>query len=62
MRIKRLQALVYWVKDHDKRGLISQSELWDNKAMIEPWLERKEAKHNYGKSYVGTIDPPRHPQ
>ena len=40
MQIKRLQALVYWVKDHDKRGLIAQPELWDNKAMIEPWNAR----------------------
>ena len=39
MQIKRLQALVYWVKDHDKRGLVAQSDLWDYEAM-----ERKEAQ------------------
>jgi hypothetical protein len=48
MQIKRLQALVYWVKDHDKRrGLKAQPDLCDNKAMIEA-MERKEAKHNNG--------------
>ena len=39
MQIKRLQALVYWVKDHDRRGLVAQSDLWDYEAM-----ERKEAQ------------------
>ena len=48
MQIKRLQALVYWVKDHNKRrGLEAQLDLCDNKAMIEA-MERKEAKHNFG--------------
>ena len=56
MQIKRLQALVYWVKDHDKRGLVPQPDLWDNEAMIEA-MERKEAEHNFGKIDVGTIDP-----
>ena len=56
MQIKRLQALVYWVKDYDKRGLVAQPELWDNEAMVEA-MERKEAEHNYGKIDVGTIDP-----
>ncbi len=28
MQIKRLQALVYWVKDHDKRGLDIDPEMW----------------------------------
>ena len=41
MQSKRLQALVYWVKDRDKRGLIAQPGLWDNKAMIKA-MERKE--------------------
>jgi hypothetical protein len=47
MQIKTLQVLVYWVKDHDKRGLVVQPDLWDNKAMIEA-MERKEAVHNFG--------------
>ncbi len=52
MQINRLQALVYWLKDHDKCGLVAQPDLWDNEAM-----ERKEAEHNFGKIDVGTIDP-----
>ena len=56
MHIKRIQALVFWVKDHDKRGLVAEPELWDTNAMEEA-MERKEAKHNYGKIDVGIIDP-----
>ena len=56
MQIKRLQALVYWVKDHDKRGLVAQPDHWDNEAMTEA-MERKEAEHNFGKIDVATIDP-----
>ena len=29
MHIKRIQALVFWVKDHDKYGLIAEPELWN---------------------------------
>ena len=57
MHIKRIHALVLWVKeDHDKRGLVAEPELWDMNAMGEA-MERKEAKHNYGKVDVGIIDP-----
>ena len=56
IQIKRLQALVFWVKDHDKRGLIADPELWDNEAMTEA-MECKEAELAYGKIDVGTIDP-----
>jgi hypothetical protein len=42
MQIKMLQALVHWVIDHDKRGLIAQLELWDNEAMIKA-MDHKEA-------------------
>jgi hypothetical protein len=57
MQIKWLQALlVYWVRDHDKRGLVAQPDLWDSKAMIEA-MECKEAEHNFGKIDVGAIDP-----
>ena len=52
MHNKRIQALFFWVKDHDKRDLVAEPELWDNEAM-----ELKEEEHNYGKIYVGTIDP-----
>ena len=41
MQIKRLQALVHWIKVHDNRRLIAQTELWHkNKAMIKV-MERK---------------------
>ena len=48
--------MVYWVKDHDKRGFIAEPELWDNEAMVEA-MERKEAEQNYSKIDVGTIHP-----
>jgi hypothetical protein len=56
MHIKRIQALVFWVKDHDRRGLVAEPELWDEDAMVDA-MERKEAEHNYGKIDVGIIDP-----
>ena len=28
MQIKKLQALVYWVKDYDRRGMQAAPELW----------------------------------
>ena len=42
MHIKRIQALVFWVKDHDKRGLVAEPELWNTDAMEEA-MECKEA-------------------
>ena len=56
MHIKRLQALVFWIKDHDMRGLVMEPELWDTYVMVDA-MERKEAEHNYVKIDVGTIDP-----
>jgi hypothetical protein len=56
MQIKRLKALVYRVKDHDKRGLVAQSDLLDNETMIEA-MELKEAEHNFGKIDAATINP-----
>jgi hypothetical protein len=32
MQIKRLQALVYWVKGHNKRGLQGVPEMWTEKS------------------------------
>ena len=57
MHVKRIQALVFWVKDHDKRGLVAEPELWDEDVMVLDAMERKEAEHNYGKIDVGTINP-----
>jgi hypothetical protein len=56
MHIKRIQALVYWVKDHDRRGLVADPESWDEDAMTEA-MERKEAEHNFDKIDVASIDP-----
>jgi hypothetical protein len=33
-QIKRLQASVYWVKDHDKRGLPAVPEMWTQEVML----------------------------
>ncbi|KAI2498916.1 hypothetical protein MHU86_15544 [Fragilaria crotonensis] len=56
MQIKRLQALVYWVKDHDKRGLEIDPEMWTVVEMNNA-MERKESELNYGKIDVDIIDP-----
>ena len=56
MQIKRLQALVYWVKDYDKRGMEAAPELWTVNEMNKA-MERKESEQNYGKVDVDIIDP-----
>ena len=56
MQIKRLQALVYWVKDYDKRGMEAGHELWAAEVMNAA-MERKEAEYNYGKLDVDIVDP-----
>ena len=56
MHIKKLQALVYWVKDHDRRGLEADPSSWDEDTMAES-MERKEAEHNFDKINVVLIDP-----
>jgi hypothetical protein len=54
MQIKRLQALVYWVKDHDKWGLQAVPEMWTQEVMFAA-MARKESEHNLDK--VDIIDP-----
>ena len=56
MQIKRLQALVYWVKDHDKRGLQAQPGMWTREVMVAA-MARKESEHNLDKIDVDIIDP-----
>ena len=56
MHIKKLQALVYWVKDHDRRGLVADPNSWDEDTMVES-MEHKEAEHNFDKIDVASIDP-----
>ena len=48
MQIKRLQVLVYWVKDNDKRGLQAVPEMWTQEVMIAG-MTRKESDHNLDK-------------
>ncbi|KAI2489217.1 hypothetical protein MHU86_25377 [Fragilaria crotonensis] len=56
IQIKRLQALVFWVKDHMKRGLHVDPALWDADELASA-LARKEAQANYEKVDVDIIDP-----
>ena len=56
MQIKRIQALVHGVKDHDKRGLVPEPDMWTSDIMLEA-MEREEAEQNYGKIDVDIIDP-----
>lgn len=56
MQIKRLQALVYWVKDHEKRGLDIEPGTWTT-AEMNAAMERKESEFNYGKIDVDIVDP-----
>jgi hypothetical protein len=56
MQIRRIQALVYWVKDHHKRDLDVTAEMWTLDVMIAT-LQRKEAELNFEKVDVDLIDP-----
>ena len=56
MQIKRIQALVYWVKDHHKRNLIVDPEMWTEEE-VQSALQRKEAEQNFEKIDVDLIDP-----
>ena len=56
MQIKRLQDLVYWVKDYDKRGMEAGPKLWMAEVMNEA-MERKESEHNYGKVEIEIVNP-----
>ena len=56
MQIKRIQALVFWVKDHHKRNLDVDPEMWTEEEMFNT-TQRKEAEHNFEKVDVDLIDP-----
>jgi hypothetical protein len=45
MQIKRIQALVFWVKDHERRQLDIEPNAW-NKEELRATLARKEADQN----------------
>ena len=56
MQIKRLQALVYWVKDSTNRGLEIDPDMWTPEEMASA-MDRKESEYNYGKIDIDLIDP-----
>lgn len=56
MQIKRIQALVYWVKDHHKRNLEVDPEMWIEQEVVSA-LQRKEAEMNFEKVDIDLIDP-----
>ena len=59
MQIKKIQALVYWVKDHHKRNLDVDPEMWTEDEVVNT-IQRKEAEeHNFEKVDVDLIDPGR---
>ena len=57
MQIKRLQALAYWVNDHDKRGLEAVPEMWTQEVIMLAAMARKESEHNLDKVDINIIDP-----
>jgi hypothetical protein len=56
MQITRLQALVYWVKDHDKCSLQAVPEMWTQEVMLAA-MAQKESEHNLDKVDINIIDP-----
>ncbi len=57
MQIKRLQALVYLVKDYDKSGFQAvPAEMWTREVMFAE-MARKESEHNLDKVDINIIDP-----
>ena len=56
MQITRIQALVYWVKDHHKRGLDADPDDWTEEELLSA-MQKKESKYNFEKIDVDIIDP-----
>jgi len=56
MQITRLQALVYWVKDHDKCSLQAVPEMWTQEVMLAA-MAREESEHNLDKVDIDIFDP-----
>ena len=52
MQIKKIQALVYWVKDHHRRNLDVDPDMWTEEEVIET-IQRKEAEQNF-KRWMST--------
>jgi hypothetical protein len=56
IQIKKIQALVYWVKDHHKRNLDVDPHAWTEMEVMAT-MQRKEAEQNFEKVDVDIIDP-----
>ena len=56
MQIKRIQALVFWVKDHERRQMEIEPNNW-NEEELRAMLARKEADQNFEKLDIDIVDP-----
>jgi hypothetical protein len=56
MKIKKIQALVYWVKDHHKHNLDVDPHAWTEMEVMAT-MQRKEADQNFEKVDVDIINP-----
>ena len=54
--IKRIQGLVYWIKDHQKRDLVADYNEWTIDVMRSA-MTRKESEKNFSSVDVDMIDP-----
>jgi hypothetical protein len=57
MQIKRLLALVFWVKDHDKLNLQAVPEMWTQEVTMLAAMARKESDLNPNKVDINIIEP-----
>ena len=57
MQIKKIQALVYWVKDHHRRDLEVEPDMWTEDEVTNHAIQRKKAEQNFEKIDVDLIDP-----
>jgi hypothetical protein len=56
MHIKRIQALVFWVKDLAKRGITPDPDEWDADKMAKAMERKEQADSNFDKVEVDLID------
>jgi hypothetical protein len=56
MQIKRVQVLVFWVIDHEKRQVAIDPGMWDSD-QLRATLARKEAEYNFEKIDIDIVDP-----
>ena len=48
IQIEKIQALVFWVKDHHRRNHDVEQEMWTEDELIE-MIQHKEAEYNFEK-------------